>query len=496
MWRILFVCFAICFAWAGESGGIFSAQADISTDPITLQINTVYREVLGRDADATGMETFRHAMETGGKDLQWVRQALEQSEEARRLRYAGRKAARNGLTLIGIWGCMTLVCISIGWIFLRVATNHEKENALPPDVFQLFWAGMGLVMSLGFWWSLFMPIRTGFALLLLVLALAGAASFIRTHALRFTGFRPVGGGETMMLLLAFAGVIFIFVIQTTAIPFAAYDTRLYHWSAVRWLRTYSAVPGLANLHIRLGTNSAWFILAAAVEQGAFQEASAWILPGYFPMIIWSQMIYVFFRRSGQIASQRIRLFVLALLPYGLRLMQETGPGLYFDDAAQCALLASFIAFAHLWSRIEAKQGWKNIPLTLWLSVAFPLTLSFVIKPIGAVWLAVFGVMLLLRGFTCIRKSWVPLCLFAVGPGLLLAGWMLRNAVLTGWLLFPAPLGRLPVDWTVPEYPTGETHAEVMQSVRGQREVIRAWAIEPSPGFQTMKNARTANWFRP
>ena len=40
------------------------------------------------------------------------------------------------------------------------------------------------------------------------------------------------------------------------------DTDSYHIQAVKWIQEYGSVPGIANLHLRFGFNSSWFISIA------------------------------------------------------------------------------------------------------------------------------------------------------------------------------------------------------------------------------------------
>ncbi|MEA5419866.1 hypothetical protein VB712_11580 [Spirulina sp. CCNP1310] len=46
-----------------------------------------------------------------------------------------------------------------------------------------------------------------------------------------------------------------------------FDTGLYHYQAIEWFRQYGTVPGLALIHERFSTNSAWFALAAPLNFG-------------------------------------------------------------------------------------------------------------------------------------------------------------------------------------------------------------------------------------
>jgi len=84
--------------------------------------------------------------------------------------------------------------------------------------------------------------------------------------------------------------------------------------------------------------------------------------------------------------------------------------------------------------------------------------------------------------------------WALLPGLLLAGWLARNVILTGWLFFPAPIGHLPVDWAVPELPANGSHVAALQSVRGDYDVNRGWARRPDAECVATAHAPLADWW--
>ena len=43
------------------------------------------------------------------------------------------------------------------------------------------------------------------------------------------------------------------------------DTDSYHIQMIKWARDYGSVPGIANLHLRYGFNSSWFISVALLS---------------------------------------------------------------------------------------------------------------------------------------------------------------------------------------------------------------------------------------
>ena len=107
-------------------------------------------------------------------------------------------------------------------------------------------------------------------------------------------------------------------------------------------------------------------------------------------------------------------------------------------------------------------------------------LGFSFKPMGAIGL-LFGALAAAAGVAGLRRRFqlparrVVAAAAAAGllPLLLLTGHVARNLILAGWLAFPAPLGRIGVDWAMPRDPADDTHAALMQSVRGQYDVIKA-----------------------
>src|SRR6266853_379052 len=103
--------------------------------------------------------------------------------------------------LVG-WGLL------LGWLLQRASIRGALTT------FQTMWLGYAGVISFVTWLSLVLPIARLARVLVLVTACAAAYACCD----RVT----------------------------------AYDTPLYHLQIVKWDARYSAVPGLANLHLRFG----------------------------------------------------------------------------------------------------------------------------------------------------------------------------------------------------------------------------------------------------
>lgn len=457
-------------------------------DPITENIiRRAFLEVLEREPDPSGLETYTRALREEGRDERWLREVLAASEEALQIRRRRAQSRQEILKTAGLWFVLFLACALVGGTLLQFLAP-PRPNDLGPGCFVSFWTGFGTLLTLGFFWSLFLPVNSVPFLLFCGLA-AGCAA----HRLRYR-FRnkTVPGKTNLVPVITFAALgislVCIALVSSLSNRFDAYDTLLYHWSAVRWLKTHPAVPGLANLHIRLGTNSAWLLLAAILDHGPFEGRTAWILPGFFPAVCGLHLLHTLMFEP----KLRARIFALLLLPHVVETSYRASPGLYFDIPAQLALFAAAVEFLKTSFPFQSIKT-DTRPAGRLLAFVAPATVAFVIKPIGAPLLFFAGLGLFLHSIRVCRKAPIATSSALAIPGLLLCGWMARNAVLTGWILFPAAIGPLPVDWRVPVDSHESTHPHMMQSVKGQSEVIRAWARNPGPDFEEALGAPTRAW---
>lgn len=253
-------------------------------------------------------------------------------------------------------------------------------------------------------------------------------------------------------------------------PPQVYDTGFYHAQAVRWLNEHGTVPGLANLHGRLGFNSVWFPWAAFWNLGPLDgrachvvNAAFWLLgAGLFaealgrmgkgvstPDLVQAGVLFPLLRFEHYAASLSPELPAHVLLIYGLSLMLRAadarGPDTLFRLALVCGLLPAV--------KLSAAPALLMLPVALWLA----------------------------RG--TVERGWlVPLAGIAAAA---LGPFLMRNVLLTGYPLYPAPLAGFPhLDWKVPA-------ADVV----AMRQEVRGWAIEPGVG-PAAASRPLAEWLGP
>lgn len=392
-----------------------------------------------------------------------------------------------GIVLLLSWLGLFAFLLLTGYGVARLVFNKDEW---PLDLFHYAWIGLATLLCLTEFWSLFAPINKQFVSLTLLLAAAGGVSAwtsrrrqtpIRQEPLRFGWLR------LPLFFIALALVAWAATAASAQREIVHYDTPLYHWNAVRWAKEHAIPPGLANLHIRLGTNTAWLLLAAWVDHGPLGDRTAWVMPGFACVLFSAYLLHVLL--ISRQASFAMRSAALLLLPYAIQQLAVLGPGLGFDAPAQVILVAAFLELL--------RDCGGTHPSSRSLKIAtITAAVSFVIKPIGAPATLAIGLLALgywIRNLYARNKRWVTGFKELSLPALLLMGWMARNALLSGYLLFPAPIMKLPVDWAVAVDAPGGSHTDLIQSARGLKSIIQAWARRPGPRYLEAVNAPLHEW---
>lgn len=458
----------------------------------------VYREVLGREPDAEGWGHYAGQLRDG-RDEAWLRKELLNSREGQLRHKPDVMAAkerrdaifRAGGVLVAIGGCWLgsfMVLMGWGLSFLRLLRFGRDPEV---DAFQLCWIGLGALSVYLFWWHLFAAVDVWCMALSFIPAFFGLKALLEKRIARSTASLPQSLPGRQIVLAGMIFLLSITAIASVARGLNAYDTLLYHLQSVRWNNEYAAVPGLANLHIRLGTNSAWHLLAALVNHGPMAERSAWIMPGMINVFFAGYLIHlIIVVREIRLTT---RMFALIVLPFPLREAVYSSPGLYFDLPAQYLLIASIIEWLRCADRVPANRQDRLFCMLPALACG---ALSFVIKPIGFPTLLCmtsiffFYMAREVKSGEGIKRAVQTFAL----PGLLILGWVARNAILSGWLLFPLPVLALPVDWRVPLATSSDLHQDQIQTVEGQKQIIKAWARNPGPAYTEAIGASFQAWF--
>ena len=354
------------------------------------------------------------------------------------------------ITLFGLF-----LSLLYGWllefIFVRIfglSDDHDTHFAITALL------GVALLAGLLGIWSIFSKIDAFtvhffFLLALITLLISGKYIFVR---LKFVYKQILSLG--LFSWLAFI-VIFIYALYMAAASTPTYDTGLYHAQSIRWIESYPVIPGLANLHDRLGFNSNLFLLAAFwgfADEGWF----AYQVPGLVIFVSFS--IYCLY-----LINKSRRTFALSgvvAAGFLFYLLVEQGIIVWFVSPT-ADLSSTFLSWTIFLLAMEKLESADLTQLDIKTIAIFSLGLFDMSVKLSAAPILLISLYFLWNikpGFSLRNLAW--LALFGV---VIFLPWLVRNVIISGYLVFPFyQLNILNVDWKVP-YETARRAAEVVTS---------------------------------
>jgi hypothetical protein len=187
------------------------------------------------------------------------------------------------LAIIAYMAFLAVVFTGLGLAFQKLF--HIESVDLDKSL-NAFWVGFAITVGVLQIWHFFLPI-TGYALLIVTFGGAAGLWWNRTSILEFArtkSRRQIGLGAASALLIA------VWAANHSAGPPTARDSAIYHISAVRWNTNFPVVPGLANLHGRLGFNSSVTLYDALLEWGPWCGCSNHVANGLLLFVFLLQIL--------------------------------------------------------------------------------------------------------------------------------------------------------------------------------------------------------------
>jgi hypothetical protein len=265
------------------------------------------------------------------------------------------------------------------------------------------------------------------------------------------------------------------------------DTGLYHMAAVKWAASYPIVPGLGNLHERLAFNSSFFLYAAMLEVGPWEQKAHYLANGLFLLVLLAQ-IFLSLQKIilGDHKYRSYHLFNVLLLAPTFGVMFKPDFSSFTPDIIVFILgvvLACRVYYLFTNYGNDFRDEYYNVFLIVLLcTVGVTMKLSFV--PLGVSTLIVVLVSWYRKTLYYNEKEKKKLLFWILIFNVSLAGvWVVRSVILSGYLVFPYSLGSLPLSWRVPR--------PLALSVTNW---IHSWAR--APGVFWTEVLDNWNWLRP
>ena len=345
-----------------------------------------------------------------------------------------------------------VIGISCTWIVvaaLLIGNGALVQRLIPEQpardrAWSALWAGFVAVLAVLQVWHLFLAVGgVAFALF----AAVGAYGLLKERRpLLAAASRSRSSGRAVLYLVPLVWL------ADRALGPPVGDSLLYHLQAIRWIREYPAVPGLANLYYRLGFNNSNMLWSSLLDVGPWAGRVSHVAVG---VLIAAWVVRSIAGAARWAAGDGTRAdvfsaFVLApLIGHAVTLGElrlSTSDPDTFCGLLVLASIERFLA-ATADDPAGAAAGDGSSRGSLLLSVALAAA-SAATKAPGLAFAASLPVACVLWA----RRAGGPAVARALAwragavAAIVLVPWAVRGIVLSGYPLYPLSILRFPVDW--------------------------------------------------
>lgn len=329
------------------------------------------------------------------------------------------------------WGVISFVLYSFGDMILalynKICGGNEDGNLPDKLILGLCFIVIPLQM-----WSLWLPSNHIF-LLLSVLVSAVYCIFVRRRVTKGIKHLQKIISEISAMQLWVMVVFFLLIMSSGLWVEGAWDSIFYHYQNIRWIEEYSVVPGLGNLDDRYGFNSNYMLLSAVFSFRYFFGEGLYTLHILFILILGLWVIWQLFSTGDKWQSLVLLVAFALFFFFSLRSLFDTSTDL-LPNMIIFYLVAKFAVYPPV-----AKQDVLLYTLPLVLLVTCKLSLFFV---------CFFGIYILISLMK--GKNYKAISFILVAAVLILVPWMIRNVILSGYLVYPVyQVDLFAFDWKIP-----------------------------------------------
>ncbi len=336
--------------------------------------------------------------------------------------------------------------------------------------FMAFWGGFALVIAFLQWWHFAFPVNDDSRVGVMLVAALGL--MLNRHTLWTIIRRQRRVGWVFIGLV----LLFAFWLANRSLPASEFhDTGMYHLNAVRWTSTYPIVPGLGNLHSRLGFSTGFFLFTSLLNAGPWLDKTFHITNGVLYLVLMAQSAWavVPMLRSGHTDSYHFLLFPFSVVVWFLLLTGTIIPSISNDPSI---FVLGVVVAAQIIYLIEAphlskqQTTYRVIWIVLLSSAGVAIKYNFAVMGVGFclmalyIWNQRFGSWWLIPALT-------RLGVISMVAGVIILPAMARSIILTGYPGYPLTVAPVAVEWRIDE---DYAHLET--------EFIRNFARNPQRAF--------------
>ena len=344
------------------------------------------------------------------------------------------------LEILAVWAGAS--CVLVGWgLLLQWVLGIGRIDSR--QLLVSFWVGLALLVGVLQVYHIFGAINGW--------AVSGVAAIgaigVFAHARRLFGWIS-SAIRKKPLLTALLSLVAIWASNLSLRPCGAHDTGTYHLAAIRWMNAYPIVPGLGNLHGRLGFNNAHLLYGAALEELLGSGRSIHVATPLLLLALLYQGVLALLRVAAPASSEPADWFDTIMVVPGI--VYLTG-GMSVSFMGFQILIAVFLVAESMvveCIRLPCVEVNDRRVTHRIVSATLLCCLGCCIKLNAVVWCMCS--LVFLAGLACRRAHrltpipWIlAIALAYLGP------WAVRGYYLTGYLVYPSALVECSPDWKVP-----------------------------------------------
>lgn len=372
------------------------------------------------------------------------------------------------LSILFTWIVSSFIFIAFGKLFVSICSPFMKAESNVSygfcDIFFLGFTFVGIIITI---LSLFIPLDGYVLLALFVVALGYSIYGCSKHGISdiYTNLVQYAKDLPVWLKFVVLFLILIFICFSLAPP-VVYDTGLYHMQSIMWTERYAVVPGLGNVHGRLGFNSNYLLFASVFSFKGLFSFYVFSLQGLFVLIF---SIWVTLRTVSE-KSVFTKIGLVAFLVMFVTLYRS-----FVSSPSTDVMPNLFVAYLFLRAILD-KDIIKKTPLVFWSLSFFCLTLKLSVVPI-----CLFSLLIYIQFIR--EKQFKSVGLLTVLALLIMLPWFARNIVLTGYLVYPFPsIDIFNVDWKIP-----------IALVQEEKDLVETWAKMPGVDYKYVLQTSFSEW---
>lgn len=329
------------------------------------------------------------------------------------------------------WIVIILVLLTFGDIFSslynKLCRKEEAYNLMDKLVLGLCSVMIPLQI-----WSLCFPSGHFFLLFCMTVCLVYWMIRRKRFLQTCTNIRLLVKRLPMLCLVALA-VLFAVILLSNIFTDDIFDSLFYHYQFIRWNEEYALIPGLGNIDDRFGFNSAYLLLSAPFTFRALFGEAVFSLQNVLVLFLSVWIISELFR--SRFEAKRIILLGVFTLFYliSIKLFQNTSTDL-LPNMVLFYLASRLILYPH---------SLKENSLLFLVAPAFLLICKLSVAPVCLLTLYLLIYYIRSRNMRAFGLSVLILLL-------LIAPWLVRNVILSGYLIYPlSQIDLFSFDWKIP-----------------------------------------------